>query len=77
MRSFAIVIRRAYIEAKKRRKYAKNVVVNRSVSCRSSRMPSASSFEQSLTKQIQTHQSHYVGTLSKTLYPLPSAGSTQ
>ena len=31
MRSFAIVIRRAYFEAKKRRKYAKNVVVNRSV----------------------------------------------
>ena len=30
MRSFAIVIRRAYFEAKKRRKYAKNVVVNRS-----------------------------------------------
>ena len=28
MRSFAIVIRRAYFEAKKRRKYAKNVVVN-------------------------------------------------
>ena len=32
MRSFAIVIRRAYFEAKKRRKYAKNVVVNRSAS---------------------------------------------
>ena len=32
MRSFAIVIRRAYFEAKKRRKYAKNVVVNRSES---------------------------------------------
>ena len=31
MRSFAIVIRRAYFEAKKRRKYPKNVVVNRSV----------------------------------------------
>ena len=31
MRSFAIVIRRAYFEAKKCRKYAKNVVVNRSV----------------------------------------------
>ena len=31
MRSFAIVIRRAYFEAKKRRKYTKNVVVNRSV----------------------------------------------
>ena len=31
MRSFAIVIRRAYFEAKKRRKYAKNVVVNMSV----------------------------------------------
>ena len=30
MRSFAIVIRRAYFEAKNRRKYAKNVVVNRS-----------------------------------------------
>ena len=30
MRSFAIVIRRAYFEAKKRRNYAKNVVVNRS-----------------------------------------------
>ena len=30
MCSFAIVIRRAYFEAKKRRKYAKNVVVNRS-----------------------------------------------
>ena len=30
MRSFAIVIRRAYFEAKKRRKYAKSVVVNRS-----------------------------------------------
>ena len=30
MRSFAIVIRRAYFEAKKRRKYAKNVVVNSS-----------------------------------------------
>ena len=30
MRSFAIVIRRAYFEAKKRRKYAKNVVVNMS-----------------------------------------------
>ena len=30
MRSFAIVIRRAYFEAKKRRKYAKNVVVSRS-----------------------------------------------
>ena len=30
MRSFAIVIRRAYFEAKKRMKYAKNVVVNRS-----------------------------------------------
>ena len=30
MRSFAIVIRRAYFEAKKRRKYAKKVVVNRS-----------------------------------------------
>ena len=28
MRSFAMVIRRAYFEAKKRRKYAKNVVVN-------------------------------------------------
>ena len=28
MRSFAIVIRRVYFEAKKRRKYAKNVVVN-------------------------------------------------
>ena len=28
MRSFAIVICRAYFEAKKRRKYAKNVVVN-------------------------------------------------
>ena len=27
MRSFAIVIRRAYFEAKKRSKYAKNVVV--------------------------------------------------
>ena len=31
MRSFAIVICRAYFEAKKRRNYAKNVVVNRSV----------------------------------------------
>ena len=31
MRSFAIVIRRAYFEAKKLRKYAKNVVVNMSV----------------------------------------------
>ena len=31
MRSFAIVIRRAYFEVKKRRKYAKNVVINRSV----------------------------------------------
>ena len=30
MRSFEIVIRRAYFEAKKRRNYAKNVVVNRS-----------------------------------------------
>ena len=30
MRSFAIVIRRAYFEAKKCRNYAKNVVVNRS-----------------------------------------------
>ena len=30
MRSFAIVICRAYFEAKKRRNYAKNVVVNRS-----------------------------------------------
>ena len=30
MRSFAIVIRRAYFEAKKRRKCAKKVVVNRS-----------------------------------------------
>ena len=30
VRSFAIVIRRAYFEAKKRRKYAKNVVVDRS-----------------------------------------------
>ena len=30
MRSFAIVTRRAYFQAKKRRKYAKNVVVNRS-----------------------------------------------
>ena len=30
MRSFAIVIRRAYFEAKKRRNYAKNVVVNSS-----------------------------------------------
>ena len=30
MCSFAIVICRAYFEAKKRRKYAKNVVVNRS-----------------------------------------------
>ena len=30
MRSFAIVIRRAYFEAKKRRKYAKNVVVIKS-----------------------------------------------
>ena len=30
MRSLAIVIRRAYFEAKKRRKYAKNVVVNMS-----------------------------------------------
>ena len=30
MRRFAIVIRRAYFEAKKLRKYAKNVVVNRS-----------------------------------------------
>ena len=30
MRSFAIVIRRAYFEAKKRRKYVKNVVVNKS-----------------------------------------------
>ena len=30
MRSFAIVIRRAYFEAKKRRNYAKTVVVNRS-----------------------------------------------
>ena len=32
MRSFAMVIRRAYFKAKKRRKYAKNVVVNRSAS---------------------------------------------
>ena len=32
MHSFAIVIRRVYFEAKKRRKYAKNVVVNRSES---------------------------------------------
>ena len=32
MHSFEIVIRRAYFEAKKRRKYAKNVVVNRSAS---------------------------------------------
>ena len=31
MRSFAIVIRRAYFEGKKRRNYAKNVVVNKSV----------------------------------------------
>ena len=31
VRSFAIVIRRAYFEAKKHRKYAKNVVVNGSV----------------------------------------------
>ena len=31
MRSFAIVIRREHFEAKKRRKYAKNVEVNRSV----------------------------------------------
>ena len=31
MRSFAKVIRRAYFEAEKRRNYAKNVVVNRSV----------------------------------------------
>ena len=30
MSSFAIVIRRAYFEAKKRRKYAKNIVVNMS-----------------------------------------------
>ena len=30
MRSFAIVIRRAYFEAKKRRNYAKNVIVNSS-----------------------------------------------
>ena len=30
MHSFAIVIRRAYFGAEKRRKYAKNVVVNRS-----------------------------------------------
>ena len=30
MRSFAIVIRRVYFEAKNRRKYAKNVVVNKS-----------------------------------------------
>ena len=30
MRSFAIVIRRVYFEVKKHRKYAKNVVVNRS-----------------------------------------------
>ena len=30
MHSFAIVIGRAYFEAKKRRKYAKNVVLNRS-----------------------------------------------
>ena len=34
MRSFAIVIRRAYFEAKMRREYAKNVVVNRSVNVR-------------------------------------------
>ena len=33
MRSFAIVIRRAYFEAKKRRNYAKNVVVNSSEDC--------------------------------------------
>ena len=33
MRSFAIVIRRAYFEAKKRRKFAKNVVVNMSANC--------------------------------------------
>ena len=33
MFSFAIVIRRAYFEAKKRRKYAKNVVVNSSAIC--------------------------------------------
>ena len=31
VRSFAIVIRRVYFEAKKCRKYAKNVVVNMSV----------------------------------------------
>ena len=31
MRSSAIVIRRAYFEAEKRRNYTKNVVVNRSV----------------------------------------------
>ena len=31
MRSFAIVIHRAYFEAKKRRNYAKNVVVSRTV----------------------------------------------
>ena len=30
MHSFVIVICRAYFEAKKRRKYAKNVLVNRS-----------------------------------------------
>ena len=30
MRSFAIVIRRAYFEAKKHRNYARNVVVNSS-----------------------------------------------
>ena len=32
MRSFAIVIHRAYFEAKKRRKYTKNIVVSRSES---------------------------------------------
>ena len=37
MRSFTIVIHRAYFEAKKRRKYAKNVVVNSSATVFSKR----------------------------------------
>ena len=54
MSSFAIVFRRAYFEAKKRRKYAKNLAVNRSVSCRSSRMQSLQVHSSSLLRKIQT-----------------------
>ena len=51
MRSFAIVIRRAYFEAKKRRNYAKNVVVNRSVSVKNCEGAPASMWEKSQSQK--------------------------